>query len=178
MKVSVEPEVGCWCHLDKEEIPDGEGPFIDLKSEPERSNELPEVKEWPALWDFIMKINLLPALRTAGCKASGHTPGGLNHPFVDVALADDRLALHEELNVYLRTSFERLQHVVFEDDFRLAVWGSRSHLPGDREVETMRIWLCAERNTSESAFPILLGFLASIDEQFCRAVAEAPEEAP
>lgn len=43
--------------------------YIDLKQEPERSAELPEVKDWPELKTAIDKINAHRLFKTLGCAA-------------------------------------------------------------------------------------------------------------
>ncbi len=88
MIVRFNNQMSCQVRQYNQDISTHQGRYIDLKQYPERANDLPEAKEWPALGEFVEAVNRCRAFRTSGCTASGTTEGGYTAPFVDVAFED------------------------------------------------------------------------------------------
>ena len=49
-----------------------QGRYVDLKAHPDRTAELPEAKEWPALGEFIAGVNRSKSLLHIGMHGKRH----------------------------------------------------------------------------------------------------------
>ena len=172
MEVRIDFGVACELMLHEDSAPVGEGDYVDLKANPERVGELLEAQQWPEFGEFIAAINRLPPFCTAGSKAQGGTPGGFDHPFVDIALSDEKLAESEMLLEVLQHFFSGLQYIPFDDNFVLEVWGSKNTFPDGNEVMSARIWFRGSREQAERTFPYILGLLAGQQTEMYQAIFE------
>ena len=161
MKVINDTTMSCHVNQQSTERPEGEGSHIDLKLQPKRVGELPESQDWPQLGQFIASINKIKLFRTTGSKACGHTPGGYDDPFVDIAFAQNDIDASLECHVWLRISFEQLSQIDICNDVVIEVCNSHVFLPDGRDIPATRLWLRGERKSVEESFPVLLGFLAA-----------------
>lgn len=136
-----------------------QGRYIDLKTEPNRTCELPEAREWAELGEFIESVNRLPQFRTCGCMASGSTPGGHAAPFVDISF--DHVDLRQSTQV-IRTLANRLCELTITDptdDFVLELCESSANLPDNKSLTSLRLWLLGNRTDAAKIFPIIISFL-------------------
>jgi hypothetical protein len=120
------------------------GKYIDLKSEPDRSSELPEVKEWPAFGDFLRDINRCEAVRTVGCGLNAPMPDDRKFrlPFVEVVL-NHPLAEHSPRAVsrLCDVLLTKLDQPAKAQNAGVELTRSTAYLPCDEQLISLRLWL-------------------------------------
>jgi hypothetical protein len=133
-----------------------QGQYIDLKAHPERANELPESKEWPALGEFIRSINETPLFRTTGCNVSGATPGSHTAPYVDIAFVDDAVARSRAACALLAKKILCYDGIDVANDCTIELRASSAFFPDGYRVSSLRLWFLGERDAAVAASPIIL----------------------
>jgi hypothetical protein len=132
------------------------GKYIDLKKQPERANELPETKEWPAFGAFLEALNRCEAIRTAGCSLDGESPSGEIAPFVEIVL-DHEWTQHSPTALrHLYCRLHELNVPGVAGNFILEVCRSTAHMPDGGDLDSFRLWLLGSRPELETAFPLIV----------------------
>lgn len=172
MIVRFNNQTTCQVNQHNRDISAHQGRYIDLKQYPERANELPEAKEWPALGAFVEAVNRCRTFRTSGCTASGATEGGHDAPFVDIAFADSLVQLSPAAYRQLSNELLELDGSDVAGDFVVELCDCNATLPDRKTILSLRLWLLGDRKLAPEVFKALLTLLARQETDEYRAVAE------
>jgi len=162
MEVRFEGEMVCAIFQHSRDISAKQGKYVDMKLEPERIGELPEAKEWPALGEFLVAVNMTNLFRTTGCSSNyDQVEGGHAAPFVDVALDDPRLRPSEEACAQMREKLLSLDGNPTAEGLVIELVQSEATLPDDEIIPSTRVWFLGEKGQAEAAFPLIVAALES-----------------
>ncbi len=159
MRVTFEPGRQAFVDLRARLAKPAQGRRINLKHEPDRSAELPEAVEWPALGEFVGQVNRRSLFQTTGCKASSRTPGGLAHPFVDLAFSDEVLAHSEKAYARLRDQLLTLRESRSAPDFPLIIWDGCAVRRDATRIRSLRLWIAGPKSEADDCFQQILRLL-------------------
>jgi len=148
------------CVVQSEKGVDGEqGPHLDLKMYPERADEIPEAKAWPALGRFVEAINRTATFQTTCCNDRGRDCGH-KAAFVALDFDDPRLRGLGFAHMTLQQVLMTLDgHNAGSDLVVEIAYCKTTTTKYDRHLST-KLWLLGTQEQAEEAFGPILSLLA------------------